>query len=288
MTHLSPDADRRGYLLEDYRLFHLRESRAQTFGYHYHDFHKVVVFLSGQVTYTVEGRAYFLTPGDLLLVPHHHIHQPDIGQATYERFILWLTPAFLAGYGLEDCFVRAEETGFHLIRSAHPGELVTLLRRMEEAERDDGFAGALLGRTLCLQFLIALNRAGLDNQASDSRGVYASDGKIQQVMAYINAHLCDSLSVEQLAAAFYLSPSWLMHRFKAVTGCSVHQYVVQKRLIAASESIRSGVGVMKAAREAGFGDYSAFLRAFRAAYHTSPRALTAGERSEKRDETFEK
>ena len=140
MNPLPPDADKRGYLLEDFRLFHLKESRAQRFSYHYHEFDKVVVFLSGQVTYTVEGKAYFLSPGDLLLVPHHHIHQPDIGGATYERYILWLAPEFLSANGLEPCFVRAAQSGFHLIR---PGEERTrlLLEKLDEAEKEDAEAG---------------------------------------------------------------------------------------------------------------------------------------------------
>ena len=57
-----------------------------------------------------------------------------------------------------------------------------------------------------------------------------------------------------------------MHRFKAAYGCTVHQYIQQKRLQTAAEMIRQGVPVLKAAEEAGFGDYSVFLRAFRAAY----------------------
>lgn len=273
MSNLPPDADRRGYLLEDFRLFHLKETRAQTFSYHYHEFDKVVLFLSGEVTYTVEGRAYFLTPGDLLLVPHHHIHQPDIGGATYERRILWLTPEFLRRYDLDLCFRQADETGFHLVRPRDPGVAAALLERMESAREEGQFAAELLVRTCCIQFLIELNRAALHNQAPQTGDVFASDRRIQQVMAYINANLTRELTVDALAAACYLSPSWLMHRFKAVTGCTVHQYVLQKRLIAASDAIRSGTGVMQAAREAGFRDYSAFLRSFRAAYHTSPKSL---------------
>lgn len=63
----------------------------------------------------------------------------------------------------------------------------------------------------------------------------------------------------------------MMHRFKEVYGCTLHQYIRQKRLQQAAEEIRAGTGVLKAAEEAGFGDYSAFLRAFRAAYGRSPR-----------------
>ena len=282
MAAIPPDADRRGYLLEDYRLFHLKESRARRFDYHYHEFDKAVVFLSGEVTYTVEGRAYSLLPGDILLVPHHHIHQPDIGGATYERCILWLRPEFLARYGLDPCFRQADSTGFHLVRPGEGAKAAELLEEMEAAGREGLFASALLERTCCIRFLIALNRWALDNRAAGDDRAYTSDGKIQQVMAYINDHLSQPLTVEHLAGVCYLSPSRLMHRFKAAAGCSVHQYVMQKRLIAACGLIRSGTGVMKAARQAGFGDYSAFLRAFRCVYHTSPKAFLEGESREEK------
>ena len=64
-----------------------------------------------------------------------------------------------------------------------------------------------------------------------------------------------------------------MHRFKAVTGCTVHQYINQKRLLLAGELIRSGTPVMKAAEQAGFSEYSTFLRAFQSTFHMSPKAF---------------
>ena len=62
-----------------------------------------------------------------------------------------------------------------------------------------------------------------------------------------------------------------MHRFKDVYGCTVHQYIRQKRLQQAAEQIRLGVPVLKAAGDAGFRDYSVFLRAFRGTFGKSPR-----------------
>lgn len=276
MCPVPVDADKRGYLLEDFRLFHLKESRAQRFDFHYHEFDKVVVFRSGQVTYTVEGKAYFLTPGDLLLIPHHHIHQPDIGGATYERYILWLNPEFLLENGLGSCFDRVLRSGFHLVRlgEEQTRRLLQCLDRMEQAMGErEAFGARLLERTYCLQFLIGLNRGSQGNLAALDREVYRSDPKIEEILAYINDHLDRSMTVQSLAERFYLSSSWLMHRFKEVTGCTVHQYILQKRLIFAASLIRSGAPVIKAAAQSGFSDYSTFLRAFRSAYHMSPREL---------------
>ena len=55
--------NKRGYLKEDFRLFHIRDQVELELGYHYHEFDKIVVFLTGNVTYVVEGKAYFLSMG---------------------------------------------------------------------------------------------------------------------------------------------------------------------------------------------------------------------------------
>ena len=103
---------------------------------------------------------------------------------------------------------------------------------------------------------------------------------MEEVLRYIGENLPGELSVETLARRFFLSRYYLMHRFKAVTGYTVHQYVSQKRLLRAGELIRSGVPVMKAAAESGFGDYSAFLRAFQSTFHLSPREFQLGRKEE--------
>ena len=69
---------RSGYLQQNFRLFHLKDKKEQQFDFHYHDFDKIVIFLSGNVTYIVEGKSYHLKPWDILLVPHHDIHKPVI------------------------------------------------------------------------------------------------------------------------------------------------------------------------------------------------------------------
>lgn len=272
-------ADVRGYLKEDYRLFHLRDSRADVIGYHYHEFDKALFFLSGRVTYLVEGRVYDLRPGDILLIPHHQIHQPVIGPETpYERQMLWLSPGFLEGYGLSACFTAAGESGAHLLRSGGAGkaECLRLAGMLEDALEDAAFAAPLLARTCCLQLLIALNRAYLERSGRGNAPGGRADPTVDAVLAYLRTHLREDLSIDALSGRFGVSRSGLMSRFKAVTGCTVHQYIVQKRLICASQLLRAGTPVQQAALQSGFQDYSAFLRAFRKRYGVAPKALRQG------------
>ena len=90
------EVGRRGYLSEDYRLFHLRDNREVKLDYHYHEFDKIVLQLSGRVTYNIEGKSYLLQPMDILLVSRNLIHLPVIDtREVYERMILWISRDFL-------------------------------------------------------------------------------------------------------------------------------------------------------------------------------------------------
>ena len=42
------EISKRGYLKEDFRLFHLKDSRAQKVDYHYHAFDKLILLLGGK------------------------------------------------------------------------------------------------------------------------------------------------------------------------------------------------------------------------------------------------
>ncbi|MBQ2739494.1 MAG: helix-turn-helix domain-containing protein [Oscillibacter sp.] len=280
----SREASRRGYLHEDFRLFHLKDSRAQQVDSHYHDFDKLVLVLQGRVTYIVEGVTYFLQPWDMVLVPRGMIHRPVIDPAEpYERIIVYLGRAYLQSRSegeaaLEQCFETVRERGFHLLRLSPERRIVYMntLRQMEEALRSREFGASLLAEALCRQLLVFVNRDVISSHtALDAPESYRVDKKMEEILQYIAANLTEDLGVETLSLRFYLSRYYLMHRFKEVTGYTVHQYISQKRLLAAAELLRQGVSVTKAAEQAGFREYSTFLRSFRAMFHMTPKEFRA-------------
>ena len=273
------EVGKRGYLNEGFRLFHLKDSRAPKLDYHYHEFDKLILLLGGKVTYVVEGVTYFLRPWDVLLVQHNMIHRPIIDPSEpYERVVVWLGREWLADRSdpeeaLDACFHTVRNRGFHLLRTNPERRLEYMknIQRLEEALRSQEFAAGRLADTLCQQLLIGVNRDILRSRtAQEERDSYRVDPKIEEILKYIAAHLEEELTVESLSKRFYLSRYYLMHRFKAVSGYTVHQYISQKRLLRAGELIRSGVPVMKAAEQAGFAEYSTFLRAFQNTFHMSP------------------
>ena len=274
------EANKRGYLREDFRLFHLKDTEAPEVEYHYHEFDKLVLVLGGKITYVVEGVTYFLQPWDMLLIRRSMIHRPLIDSSEpYERIVIWLGREYLdrrsdPGEPLDQCFETVRERGFHLLRLAPERRVAYMnaLQALEDALRSREFGAKRLSDALCQQLLIAVNRDLLSSHtAADAPESYRVDRKMEEILQYIAAHLSEDLSVETLSKSFYLSRYYLMHRFKEVTGYTLHQYIRQKRLLWAAELIRAGEPVMKAAEQVGFREYSTFLRAFQAMFHVSPR-----------------
>lgn len=269
---------KRGYLNEKYRLFHSSDRRDVDFETHSHDFHKIVLCMNGRVTYIVEGVTYFLRPGDVLIIPEHQIHRSILHSAEiYERMVLWISHAYVDSFGekaLGDVFAWPYHAQCALFRpDAHSrSRLMEKLRQVEQ-HWHAGFEGhELLADTYLLQFLLELGqqlRAG----ALPADNAIQTDPQMTRVLHYINHNLRGDLSVEKLAGVCFLSPSRLMHRFKQHAGCTVHQYVLQKRLMQAAAHIQAGESVSRAAQQAGFADYSAFLRAFRKQYGCLPKEI---------------
>ena len=50
--------EKRGYLLENFRLFHLKDREGAKVEYHYHEFCKLLMLRSGSGGYTVDGKRY--------------------------------------------------------------------------------------------------------------------------------------------------------------------------------------------------------------------------------------
>ncbi len=268
----------RGYLEEEYRLFHLRDSvPLSEVDYHYHEFHKILLFVGGSVSYVIEGKHYPLNDGDVALVPRGCVHKPEVGVSTpYERYVLYLSPTFLHGPAespLDTCFIQSEKRYSHILRlpqkerialAGHFHALETAL-----AEECAGIFGASLqAKTLVMQLMIALARASLGTPESPP-AVY--DAQIVRVLQLINDGLEGDMRAETLAEKLYISKYHLMRRFKAETGYSLHQYVNNKRMLFARDLISGGAPPTDACYNCGFRDYSAFARAFKKQFGRPPR-----------------
>ena len=70
--------NKRGFLLENFRLFHLNSRGGAQVEYHYHEFCKILLLIQGSGGYFVDGQRYLLQSGDIVLLDAHSIHRPEM------------------------------------------------------------------------------------------------------------------------------------------------------------------------------------------------------------------
>lgn len=263
----------RGYLIGNYRLFHLTNREQSVVDWHYHTFHKIIFLLGGQVDYDVEGQTYHLQAGDALLVGCGDVHRPSfLGATEYDRLILYISPEFLAQNSPEDrdlsqCFALSRQRFSFAIQGEDA--LLQLVKQLEIQMETPGFAKDFLCENLFFQVMVLLNRQVLGATPSlENQG----DAKIRQVLQFIHNHLTEPLSLEEIASQCFISKYHMMRRFKEETGYSIHNYRSNKRLFLARELLKKGNSAAQACYGCGFQDYSTFARAYKKQFGHSPKS----------------
>ncbi len=253
----------------DYEIFHYHDPKMEEVPLHHHDFYEIYYFLSGKVEYLVEGMQYTLFPGDLLLISPMELHRPQVApDESYERIVLWISPDCLErvsqdGVKLRRCF----QSGKNLYHSAHTA-IPGLIEHLAAEFHSPQTGSALCARGLFLQLMAELSRlTAIGGSALESPRL---PPLIAQVLREIGEHYREDLSLESLAARFYVSKYYLAHQFRQSVGTSVYHYILLKRLQHAHRMISEGGAPGEACQSCGFQDYTSFYRAFRQVYGISP------------------
>ncbi len=243
------------------------------FQMHVHDGYEVFLLLSGHVEYCVETAVYPLKPGCVIITRPMESHCVHILDSTpYERCCLNFNAEALSAVDTggrllipfhnrplgQNCFFSPRET-----ESLSPASLFAAITR--ETANEACTPGQVLTYLypLLSELLVAFEKR------SDVTHMEPHTSE-EMLVDYVNRHLYEDLSVEQVCENFYLSPSQVSRLFKRTTGSSLWNYVLVKRLTEARRLIREGAFARQAAEQVGFHDYSVFYRAYRKRYGTSP------------------
>lgn len=255
-----------GYLREDIHYFALDNLEKKTFAFHYHDFHKIMLFLSGDVSYYLEQEQFLLEPMDLLLIHAGTVHKPVIGDSSsYHRIILYVSPSHIDSLpaALKSLFHGEDSRNYRLIRGEDPlysticSQLVDHELLFPDHKELDSFSL----ETCFHRFLLDLYRylQGSAVKTVDS----ISDPLIADAIQYMNTHFREDIGIQEIAGALYVTSSHLMHRFKKITGNTIGYYLSEKRLSMTRMLISRGESVTQAALEGGFRNYQAYYHALK-------------------------
>ena len=267
------DYQKKGFLTEDFRLFHLRSDAGTRPEFHYHEFHKILLLVSGSGCYTVDGRRYAVQSGDVVLVGSHLVHRPEFEPgAAYERIILYIAPEFLRRSGVPGCDLTECFRLGHVLR---PGEserkrLFHLAASLERELGEEDYGQAILASSAVLELLVRIGRELRRSDAPRPGPVTPGNERVAAIVRYLDRHLTEDICIDDLAERFFLSKYHMMRLFRRETGSTIHGYLTQRRLMLARELMGGGTRATDACFRAGFRSYCSFTRAYGKQFGSTP------------------
>jgi YesN/AraC family two-component response regulator len=107
---------------------------------------------------------------------------------------------------------------------------------------------------------------GTDRSAADRRE------QIRPVLAYVEDHRRESITLDDVAGVVHVSPSRVRHVFKDVTGVGFKEYVTNVRLAEAKRLLLgTELSIAEIARTVSYTNLHQFYRVFRRSCAMSPR-----------------
>ena len=256
---------------------------------HVHETIELHFILEGQRLMFVDRETYRLSPHSAIVVNHNLIHKtstapgfpPDhhnfILQLDRSRFDQILRVAGLRGF--DDFGDR-----FNGVATFNESEWRLILAVISEfkamCEEDKMGAAVSMEDAHAFLYLQALELASIFAKARRrllhaeleanqkvvpetvvKTGVHQ---KVHEVALYLQTHIHESVSLEELAQRFFMSRSYLTRSFRNVTGFSVVEYMTYIRIQKAQQLLReSDRSITEIADLCGFGNITYFEKVFK-------------------------
>jgi AraC-like DNA-binding protein len=241
---------------------------------HFHEDVEILLSLSSSGDFFIENELYPLRRGALFLLREATLHKSVAGEF-YKRYVLHISPDTLQEFSTPQsnllAFAQKVSGRSAQLNDKETALLTRMFQRLEKPH-DKSFCGDIRRTSQLLDFLIAafsfFAGAAAENRAESANFGFA---KIAPLIRYIPAHIAEPLSLDSLAARFFVNKYHMCHIFKSATGFSVMEYIIHCRVLKARELLRQGLGVQESGERVGFRSNSHFIRTFGALTGTSPR-----------------
>lgn len=243
--------------------------------FHLHNRFEIYYFISGNVNYFIEKKAYRLKYGDLLIINSHEVHKPSFSSGEpYERVVIHFDPSIPRifnpyGSNLLECFTNRPcgENNRISLSQVQSQDIMEHFKGIESLNPYD-CNSKVLKLTRFIELLVYVNHLFSNTNHVDEH-LNVPD-KLTPVFEHIDNNLEKDLSLETLEQRFYINRFHLCRLFKRSTGRSLHEYIVLKRISRAKRLLSEGKGVTEACNMSGFNDYSNFLRMFKRTVGKTP------------------
>ena len=245
---------------------------------------EIIYVVQGEERYNIEGEHYLIQDGDIIFVMPNEIHSM-VGNhlRAFERILVYFDFDMLREmFAVAD--IKIDETFMELrrVNRVIPEKLVKkhgikdIIFEMAAIDPNDKSAGFSLMSKI-FELIVRLT-----NTATDTEEVVLpviKDQVVKDVIDYIEEHISEQISLDDIANKLYVSKSTLCHKFSENMNISVNRFIATKKIYYASELIKSGKSACEAAVAVGYDQYTTFYHNYKQIMGRSPSDDFKGKRS---------
>ncbi|WP_379160616.1 helix-turn-helix domain-containing protein [Paenibacillus sp. sgz5001063] len=238
---------------------------------HSHELTELYYLLEGERVYFVDDRVVTVHKGELILIPGGELHATASSEmAEFERILINYDPGLLPPV-LRNRAQWFHSRGYRLFRLTlrEQDEAESLLTRMLEECRLQRPYYETCVSTLLTELMILLQRSETTSQAGGTK--HPLHQLVTEVATFIRSHYRESLTLEETAGHFFISPSYLSRVFHRLTGFHFREYIVHIRVREAERLLAGSDGrIQEIAAAVGFEHLSHFNKTFKKSTGLTP------------------
>ena len=245
---------------------------------HLHSFFEIFVLISPKAVHLVEGIPYSIRTGDMVLLRPSLLHRSEYPKgAPGKRLIIsFLYPPAL--WGMPESYQKLFEPFYSpLPIYRFPSEQQQLINEKLNRiyrysfQEEEPELKSLIVHGMFVEFLYTLRQLAPSNTYTNEPLMDAASQKIYSIANYIHNHYPEELTLDSLSREFFISPYYLSHQFKDVTGYTLTQYIQMTRIRNVQYLLlNTRKKISRLAEECGFTSFSQFNRIFQKYCSQSP------------------
>lgn len=241
------------------------EPNAADFEPHFHNVYEIeYIFQVENAKFAFSGTKCAIQENTLIVCPPMTIHNVRlIKQQTFDRIVIRFDEDFLD----DDLKGILKNAGgvYYLDEDNLIRRLFFALSNSENMFQKDEF------QEIAVHYLqIILRSLKYCVKTIEKPEINIANEKINDILTYIDDNITQELNAEIIAQHFFVSTSWLLHKFKECVNISLKKYINQKKLIHIERLIKAGIPINKIVESHSYNSYATFFRQYKKYMQKSP------------------
>ncbi len=247
--------------------------------FHCHDGYEILLLLEGTVNYYIEQTGHRMEHGSVVCVKPYDFHRREVisKDSVYDRITLNISMDKMKKLStcktdLSECFYK--NNAVFALDKGEMSKFVRLSGKLMQSMLMTDYGDDVMTENYIREILIIVNKSLHGKKDIEIPNIMPT--QISEIIAYIHWHISEKITIEMLVEEFHYSAAHISRLFKKITGLTILQYIIQKRMMLAKKYLEEGNPPSEVCYLVGFNNYSHFSRTFMKNVGISPQKYQKG------------